>query len=268
METTKVNIANNKKAAPGWKLWLYTNYDCHLSCSYCVVESHPKAERRPLGMDNIVQLVEEAIELGFNEVFFTGGEPFIVEDIYDMLAYSIRRLPTTVLTTGILLKDKRLKKLVAINHPNLTIQVSLDGGRAQDHDAYRGQGTWIKTVDAIQRLIEQGFHVRLSTTETPANRDHLDLICNFHKALGIPEEDHIIRPLAKRGFSSQGIEVSMKNLQPELTVNAEGVYWHPLSQKNDMRVSQSILPLIDSVNCIREQMQIIAKGGEPRIRFT
>ncbi len=32
-----------------WKLWMYTNYDCNLRCSYCVAKSGPNAPRRALG---------------------------------------------------------------------------------------------------------------------------------------------------------------------------------------------------------------------------
>lgn len=29
------------------KLWIYTNYDCNLRCTYCVAESSPLTPRRP-----------------------------------------------------------------------------------------------------------------------------------------------------------------------------------------------------------------------------
>ena len=34
----------------GSRLWLYTNFDCNLRCSYCCVRSSPRAERRLLGL--------------------------------------------------------------------------------------------------------------------------------------------------------------------------------------------------------------------------
>ena len=74
-----------------WKLWIYTNYDCNLRCSYCVAKSSPNAPRRAIGLKNAQRLVDEAVELGFSEVFFTGGEPFILKEIYAMLAYSSAR---------------------------------------------------------------------------------------------------------------------------------------------------------------------------------
>jgi MoaA/NifB/PqqE/SkfB family radical SAM enzyme len=207
--TKLVNQTAENPAEMQWKLWIYTNYDCHLRCSYCVAESSPEAPRRAIEVETVKQIVDEAIALGFREFFFTGGEPFILDEIYEMLDYSAQYAQTTVLTTGMLLKRRRLARLKEIANRNLSIQVSLDGGRAQHHDAYRGVGTWAQTVEAIKRLQEGNFHVRLSTTETPVNSDHLHEICELHNSLGIPEEDHFIRPLAKRGFSSDGVEVSL-----------------------------------------------------------
>ena len=167
-----------------WKLWLYTNYDCNLRCSYCVAKSSPNAPRRALGLKNVQRLVDEAVELGFSEVFLTGGEPFILKDIFVMLAYSSARIKTSVLTNGMLFQGKRLENLLAVANDNLSLQVSLDGGAAEHHDAYRGRGSWLTTVEGIKTLQTHGLKLRLSTTETPANSAHLDQLCAFHRALG------------------------------------------------------------------------------------
>ncbi len=252
-----------------WKLWLYTNYDCNLRCSYCVAKSGPNVPRRALGLVNVKRLVDEAVDLGFSDVFFTGGEPFILNDIYDMLAYSSARIKTTVLTNAMLLRNKRLDKLCDIDNDNLIVQVSLDGGRPEDHDAYRGKGSWTKTVESIKLLQARGFRVRLSTTETPANSARLDQVCEFHRdSLGIPDEDHFIRPLAKRGYSKEGLELDMTNLLPEVTVNLDGMFWHPLSTDADMQVSKKIFPLASAVERIRQQLDTMAAGGTPLMTFT
>ena len=245
-----------------WKLWLYTNYDCNLRCSYCVAKSSPNAPRRMLGLENAKRLVSEAVELGFSEVFFTGGEPFILKDIYEMLRFSSALVKTTVLTNAMLLRGVRLDKVCEIANDNLILQVSLDGGNAEDHDHYRGKGSWEKTVECIRLLQGRGFRVRLSTTETPANTQRLDQVCEFHRSLGIPDEDHFVRPLAKRGYSKEGLELSAANLVPEITANIDGIFWHPLSTDPDMQVSRSLFPLADSVHRIQEQLEIIAQTGE------
>jgi MoaA/NifB/PqqE/SkfB family radical SAM enzyme len=252
-----------------WKLWLYTNYDCNLRCSYCVAKSSPNAPRRALGLANVQRLVDEAVGLGFSEIFFTGGEPFILNDIYDMLAYASARVKTSILTNAMVLRGPRLDKLGAIANDNLTVQVSLDGGQPEHHDAYRGKGSWVKTVEGIMLLQERGFRVRLSTTETPANSAHLEQVCHFHRnELNIPDEDHFIRPLAKRGYSREGLELSMANLIPEVTVNLDGIFWHPLSTDADMLVSRKLFPLAESVERIQQQLDAMAQGGAPLMTFT
>ncbi len=252
-----------------WKLWIYTNYDCNLRCSYCVARSSPNAPRRAIGLANVQRLVDEAVAIGFTEVFFTGGEPFILNEIYAMLAYASARVKTTVLTNAMLLRGKRLEQLVAVANENLVIQVSLDGANPADHDAYRGAGSWTKTVEGIKLLQEHGFRVRLSTTETPANSARLDDICAFHRSLGIPEEDHFVRPLAKRGYAKEGIEVGMANLVPELTANLDGIFWHPLSTDADLQVRKQLFPLSTAYDRVKQQLDVMARTGvAPSMTFT
>lgn len=255
-------------AAPAFprKLWLYTNFDCNLRCSYCVARSGPDAPRRALGLANVKRLVDEAVDLAFDELFFTGGEPFLLDDIYEMLAYASAKAKTTVLTNAMILRGARLDRLCAIANDRLVVQVSLDGGRPADHDPLRGRGSWEETVEGIRLLQERGFRVRLSTTETPANRDRLDELCAFHRGLGIPDEDHLVRPLAKRGFSRDGLELDRTSLIPEVTVTVDGVFWHPLSTDADMQVNRTFLPLANSVTLIRDQLESMVRSGGATLR--
>ena len=261
LPTPDLELINPQVPAMAWKLWIYTNYDCNLKCSYCVAKSSPNAPRRSIGLKNVKQLVDEALELGFDHIFFTGGEPFLLPDIYDMLAYASARVKTSVLTNAMVIRGPRLEKLQAINNANLILQVSLDGGAAEHHDAYRGAGSWAKTVEGIRLLQAAGFEVRLSTTETPANSAHMDQAHAFRESLGIPADHHFVRPLARRGYSKDGIELNMGNLVPEVTVNLDGVFWHPLSTDADMQISKKMFPLKTSVDRIRSQLDEIARTG-------
>jgi MoaA/NifB/PqqE/SkfB family radical SAM enzyme len=238
------------------KLWIYTNFDCNLWCTYCVAESSPRTARRALSFEEIQQVLNEAENLDFEHIYFTGGEPFILDDIYEILAYASNRFPTTVLTNAMLFHGKRLNNLRSIANDNLSIQVSLDGALAEQHDAFRGEGTWAKTVDGIKKLKADGFHVCISTTETQANKSHINELRTFVQSLGVAEQDHFVRPLTKRGFSEEGLEVGVGNLTPEVTVSSDGVYWHPLISPSDgdMLVSKNIFPLAKAVECIENSL--------------
>ncbi|MCA1670605.1 MAG: hypothetical protein LC793_25130, partial [Thermomicrobia bacterium] len=182
------------------------------------------------------------------------------------LAYASARVPTTVLTNAMILRGQRLEKLIAIANDTLIVQVSLDGGRAEDHDAFRGKGSWEQAVAGIKALQAAGIRVRLGTTETPANADHLDALHAFRAELGIPAEDHFVRPLAKRGYSKEGIELGRENLLPELTANLDGIFWHPLSTDADMQVSKKLFPLAGAVDAVRHQLDVLARTGSVPLR--
>ncbi len=252
------------------RLWIYTNYDCNLSCSYCVAESFVGAERNGLALPQVCRLIDEAVALGMRELFLTGGEPFILHDIFAMLHYGLERMHVTVLSNGILLKGKRLGQLEALPHrERLTVQISLDGSNAATHDVYRGAGSWQKAIDAIVRLKAAGFHVRLGTTQTPENSQDLAAMCRLHRALGIPDEDHIIRPLVRRGFSAKGMAISLPALEPEVTVNRDGVYWHPVATDPDLMISPRLFPLreaVEQINEIRESLLMVTGGASSRFR--
>ena len=116
-----------------------------------------------------------------------------------------------------------------------------------------------------------GIHVSISTTQTPANLDHLDVLQDFVRGLGIPEDAHLLRPLARRGFSDEGLDVGTSNLLPEVTVTADGVYWHPLVSPSepDMRMSQEVLPLAEAVASIQKRLDSQdLEGDTARAEFT
>ena len=248
------------------KLWVYTNYDCNMKCSYCLSRSGPTTPRNAMSYSQVCRLTDQAVDLNFNSIYFTGGEPFLLDDIFKMLEYSSKFVTTVVLTNGLLIKGKRLEKLKTINNKNLIIQVSLDGACAEHHDPYRGQGNWEKTDAAIHELIMNGFHVRLSTTITPINSSFIEQLCAYHQEMGINEDDHVIRPLAKRGFSAEGMEVGYGCLSPEITVNRDGVYWHPLSTDEDMLVTREVFPLSIALETVKNRLLELKNNQESSLK--
>ena len=111
---------------------------------------------------------------------------------------------------------------------------------------------------------DQGIHVRVGTTETPVNAAHLAELAAFLHDLGIPEEDHISRPVARRGFAAEGMEVGTDTLAPELTLTVNGVFWHPLASPSstDMQVCPQVFPLAAAVERVRQELAALARDGK------
>lgn len=210
------------------RLWVYTNFHCNLACDYCAVASAPTAVPRSLPLDRFRALVDEAVTEGFTELYLTGGEPLMHPDLPAMLAYAADRLPTVLLTNLMLLRGGRLERLrPVLSHPNLTVQTSLDGATPATHDRHRGRGSWRRTIEGISTAIGLGVPVRAALTETPENTHEIGQVADLLARLGVGPERFAVRPLLRRGFSRDGLDIGEDDTTPELTVTADGLHWHP-----------------------------------------
>ncbi len=239
---------------PGTRLWMYTNFDCNLACDYCCVRSSPQTDRAALGTDRVRQLVAEAVEAGVSELILTGGEPFLLPDIAELVDTCTRALPTTLLTNAMLFNGRRLDALRGMDRERLTLQISLDSPTSEVHDSHRGQGSWARAVAGIKTAKQEGFRVKVAATLPYEQTHHVEPFHEFLEELGIDREDRVIRALARRGVAEQGIELTVETLIPELTVTATGVYWHPVGAEHaDQLVTEQIFPLGAALSRMRTQ---------------
>jgi pyruvate-formate lyase-activating enzyme len=234
----------------GSRLWLYTNFDCNLSCDYCCVRSSPKAPRRALGLERVRQIAREAAKVGVGEIFVTGGEPFLLPEIGGILAACAAAAPTTVLTNGMLLAGRRLETLRALPRDRLALQISLDSPTPERHDRHRGKGSWAKAWRGIERARAEGFRVRLAATVSA--EEEAEEFRRFLDGHDIAEEDRVIRRVALRGLATEGVALARMDLAPEVTITADGVYWHPVGAEDaDLLVTRDIFPLADAFAAVR-----------------
>lgn len=238
----------------GSRLWLYTNFHCNLRCDYCCVRSSPKAPPRELGLDRVQRIAREAAGLGVGEIFVTGGEPFMLADIGEIVVACAAAAPTTVLTNGMLLAGRRLETLRSLPRDRVTLQISLDSPTPERHDRHRGKGTWARAWRGIERARAEGFRVRLAATvSTDAEAEEFR---RFLDAQQIAEENRVIRRIAMRGFAAEGVALARADLVPEVTITAEGVYWHPVgAQDEDFLVTRNIFPLAESFAAVHRAFE-------------
>lgn len=215
---------------PG-RVWFYSTYACNLACTYCLTESAPGVPRRALAGPTIVELTRQAAALGFTDVGVTGGEPFLSPDLPAVLAEVASILPAVVLSNGTLFNDVRLAALRPLAGLPVRIQVSLDSDEPDVNDAARGPDNFAKVIEAIPRLLEAGIGVRVATTlDGTPDPEAMARLCELHRSLGVADEDHVVRPVVRRGraeIRGEGIDVTPADLPAELTITADGAFWSP-----------------------------------------
>ena len=237
----------------GGRLWLYSNYHCNLECSYCLTESGPRVLRRELPVERLEELAAEAVQVGFNSLGVTGGEPFLVRGLPAALAGMARQLPTLVLSNGTLFTARLIAQLAPLAGLDFAIQISLDSAEPDVNDEMRGPLNFAKVVAAIPRLRAAGIQVRIATTSDGLDPDALARLCDLHRSLGVPDEDHVVRPVIRRGRAAErglGVAVERNDLPAELTVTADGAYWSPFGPTvragrldTDLLVTRTTRPL-------------------------
>jgi organic radical activating enzyme len=213
----------------GERVWFYANYHCNLECSYCLTESGPNVARRMVDSSWMLERAQEARELGFRQLGVTGGEPFMVASMPATIAAMSEILPTVVLSNATLFHGPRLERVTeTLAGKNVHIQISLDAPDALANDTKRGDDNWRLVAEAIPELVTRGIKVRLATTSddlTPVDHERL---CTLHRAWGVPDEDHVVRPIVARGraqLDGIGVIAGLADLAPELCITADGAFW-------------------------------------------
>ena len=248
------------------RLWVYSNFHCNLACGYCVVSSSPRARRREIGLERFASLVDEAVDEGFEELYLTGGEPFVHPDVIALVELAADALPTVVLTNGMLFTGRRREELARLaGRPGLVLQTSLDGARPATHDAWRGAGSWAKAMEGLDYARELGLPVRVAMTETPENRGEVEELRALCAERGVEGEDFAVRPLVQRGFAAelpQAVQVSDSVLVPELTVTTDGAHWHPIG--GDLATSPDFLVARGDVSLAEAKRRVVERFLELR----
>jgi MoaA/NifB/PqqE/SkfB family radical SAM enzyme len=134
---------------------------CNLACRHCFISCHPG--NRSFGFLSLAEVerrLEESVALGVREYYFTGGEPFLNPSMTDMLVAALRYGPATVLTNATVLRDEwlvRLRDAARESIYSLEFRVSIDGVTAEQNDPIRGDGTFQRAMQGVQKLVTFGF---------------------------------------------------------------------------------------------------------------
>ena len=188
-----------KEEVPKWMLrfsktvspmvvWNVTR-KCNLSCAHCYVnavgEEEPDAEMGELTTREAMDMIEDLAAIKSPMLVFSGGEPLLRSDIYELNVYAMKLGLRTILSSNsTLITREAAKKIKEAGFAY--VGVSLDGSE-ETHDRFRGaKGAFEKSLQGLRYLMEEGVRTGVRFAITNLNYDELPKVLELTRREKIP----------------------------------------------------------------------------------
>ncbi len=84
---------------------------CNLSCKHCYIDAGAKKDNE-LKKDEAFNVIQELASLGFRVILFSGGEPLLYQDLFELNAYAKTcGIRTCLSSNGSLITEALAKKI-------------------------------------------------------------------------------------------------------------------------------------------------------------
>lgn len=154
---------------------------CNLKCRHCYMNSDARKYRDELSTDEAKKFIDDLAEFKVPVLLFSGGEPLIREDFFELAAYAAdKNVRPTLSTNGTLITREVAQRIKSIGVGY--VGISLDGLQAVN-DKFRGvEGAFKLAMRGIENCVAVGQRVGLRFTINRHNFEELDKIFDFIEA--------------------------------------------------------------------------------------
>jgi MoaA/NifB/PqqE/SkfB family radical SAM enzyme len=134
----------------------------------------------------IKRRLEEMISFGIKEFYLSGGEPFLIKNLFDIVKFLKKKeAVVSIATNGFCLNEKIIKKLSKVGVDML--HVSVDGHLPEIHNTFRGGNFFDKIVKNLEIIKKYEIPLRVGCIIWRRNEDFLEEMVKFCANLGIKE---------------------------------------------------------------------------------
>ena len=192
---------------------IYLTSACNLRCPHCYL-SAGKALEKELSTKEIKDLLLLLHKEGIKELTFSGGEISVRKDLLEILAFAKElSFETKLLTNGTLWDTESIEvasKLIS------AIQISVDGYSEEKKKKIRGKGNFIKSLDTLDRFLENGISAQLAITPFPEHglRGKIEKYAQFGIELNAKYSDKDFKILFTTGIMD-GRELKLTDKERE-----------------------------------------------------
>ena len=181
---------------------------CNLRCIHCYYTANARPDPDEMTTEEARAMIDDLAVYGVPVLLFSGGEPLLRGDLYELGAYAVvRGLRTVISTNGTLIDRKAAARIKEAGFSY--VGISLDG-IGVTNDRFRGQaGAYDAALRGIQACTEEGVKTGLRLTLNRHNYEDLSSI------LDLLEEEKIRRACfyhlvyAGRGARIQSDDLSL-----------------------------------------------------------
>ncbi len=140
---------------------------CPSRCNYCQI---PARRKKELTLEEITGLIDQVCLMGCRRLGIWGGEPFVREDLGEIIAYASRKDLFVTLDSNGYLVPERLSWVKQLDH----LILALDGDK-DAHDANREAGSFERVLAAV-RAASGKVPLWTITVLTKNNLESIDFI--------------------------------------------------------------------------------------------
>ena len=169
--------------APFLVVWNYTRA-CNLNCKHCYEDARREPSPDELTTEEAKQVIDQFEEAGVVAIAFSGGEPLIRRDVYEVAGYAKQKgFFVSIATNGTLITPEVAQKMKQVFD---YVEISLDG-MEKTHDEFRGiPGVWKRTCEGIRNCVAAGLDTCVAITATKNNLKEIPELVDFsEKELGV-----------------------------------------------------------------------------------
>jgi 12,18-didecarboxysiroheme deacetylase len=182
---------------------------CNLRCIHCYYTANVQPDPGELTTGEAQAMIDDLATFGVPVLLFSGGEPFLRDDLYELGAYAVARGLRTVISTNGTLIDRQAAARVKEAGFSY-VGISLDGIGATN-DRFRGMaGAFDAALHGIQACTEVGVKTGLRLTLNRHNYEDLNAIFDLLEEEGIRRACFYHLVYAGRGARIQSDDLSLE----------------------------------------------------------
>ncbi len=165
---------------------------CNYNCGFCF-NQNVQAQGKELGLEQLKKIVDKAGEEGIERIRFTGGEPLLREDTFQILEHAKGKGLYVLLNTNASLVDEAAaEKIEACVDSVLVSLHAFDG--VSEAKLSGGKGAFEKKIAAIKALAGKKILLRVGTILSKENIENLEKFHELVLELGL-ENWALFRPI-------------------------------------------------------------------------